>query len=153
MNTAPALAKRELDLTEMRFSNSFMLTSLEAKHPVTICICLTPSDPVLRERHMNTHRLKPVAVAVLVIVIGGCSSVRSRTEMATDDWKVYPGVRRDFSDLDDAFAGKLKGPDWTPAMVGPILVGDIPFSSLVDTAALPYDIYRVENKPDEPSQP
>lgn len=102
---------------------------------------------------MTTYRFKPVAVAFLILLLAGCSSVRSRTEMATDDWKVYPGVRRDFSDLDDAFAGKLKGPDWTPAVVVPILVGDIPFSTLVDTAALPYDIYRVEKTGEEPSQP
>ena len=102
---------------------------------------------------MTPYRLKLVAVAFLVILISGCSSVRSRTEMATDDWKVYPGVRRDFSDLDDAFAGKIKGPDWTPAMVVPILVGDIPFSTVVDTAALPYDLYRVEQNTDESSQP
>jgi len=102
---------------------------------------------------MTTYRFKPVAVAFLILLLAGCSSVRSRTEMATDDWKVYPGVRRDLSDLDDAFAGKLKGPDWTPAVVVPILVGDIPFSTLVDTAALPYDIYRVEKNTDVSSQP
>jgi uncharacterized protein YceK len=102
---------------------------------------------------MTTYCFKPVAVALLVLMLAGCTSVRSRTDMAADDWKVYPGVRRDFSDLDDAFAGKLRGPDWTAAMVIPILLGDIPFSTLVDTAALPYDIYRVEKMPNESAQP
>jgi uncharacterized protein YceK len=29
-------------------------------------------------------------------------------------------------------------------MVVPILVGDIPFSTVVDTGALPYDLYRIQ---------
>lgn len=92
---------------------------------------------------MTSRLTSGIALTVLILMVSGCSSVRSRTEMSTENWKVYPGVRQDFSDLDDAFAGKLKGPDWTPAMVVPILVGDIPFSTVVDTAALPYDLYQI----------
>ena len=92
-------------------------------------------------------RSSPLLLAALALITGlvsGCSTVRARTEMPSDDWKVYPGIRRDVTDLEDAFAGKLKGPAWTTTMVVPILVGDMPFSTVVDTGALPYDIYRIQ---------
>ena len=95
--------------------------------------------PILDRSH-----LKLAALALIAGVVTGCTTVRARTEMPPDDWKVYPGVRRDVTDLTDAFEGKLKGPAWTPAMVVPILVGDMPFSTVVDTGALPYDLYRIQ---------
>ncbi|GAB6048608.1 hypothetical protein JCM19379_24380 [Methyloparacoccus murrellii] len=90
------------------------------------------------------------ALALLALLEDGCSSVRSRTELEPQDWMVYPGVRRDISDLGAAFEGKLKGPSWTPAMVVPILVADLPFSTALDTVALPYDIYQVQRQPETP---
>lgn len=102
---------------------------------------------------MNSISFKPVALALIATIFTGCSSVRSRTEMPPDDWTVYPGLRRDFSDMGDAFEGKIKGPDWSPAVVIPILIGDIPFSTVVDSAALPYDIYRVTQQNDQGIQP
>ena len=93
---------------------------------------------------LDRSQLKLAALALIAGVVTGCTTVRARTEMPPDDWKVYPGVRRDVTDLTDAFEGKLKGPAWTPAMVVPILVGDMPFSTVVDTGALPYDLYRIQ---------
>lgn len=72
----------------------------------------------------------------------GCSSIRARTELPVADWTLYPGVKRDVSDLGDAFDGKLKGPAWIPVVVVPMLVADFPFSTVMDTCALPYDVYR-----------
>ena len=92
-------------------------------------------------------RSSPLILAALALITGlvsGCTTVRARTEMPSDDWKVYPGIRRDVTDLEDAFAGKLKGPAWTTTMVVPILVGDMPFSTVVDTGAFPYDLFRIQ---------
>ena len=93
---------------------------------------------------LDRSQLKLAALALIAGVFTGCTSVRARTEMPTGDWKVYPGVRRDVTDLADTFEGKLKGPAWTSAIVVPILVGDMPFSTVVDTGALPYDLYRIQ---------
>ena len=93
---------------------------------------------------LDRSQLHLAALALIAGVMTGCTSVRARTEMPPDDWKVYPGVRRDVTDLADTFDGKLKGPAWTSAMVVPILLGDMPFSTVVDTGALPYDLYRIK---------
>ena len=102
---------------------------------------------------MTPRLLTVAALALLTLMHSGCTSIRARTEMPDNDWKVYPGMRRDVSDLDDAFTGKLKGQAWSPTMVVPILVADMPFSATLDTLALPYDIYRVTTLTAQPPQP
>ena len=102
---------------------------------------MTPRLPVL------------AALALLTLLNSGCTSIRARTEMPDDDWAVYPGLRRDVSDLNDAFTGKLKGQAWSPVVVAPILVADMPVSVGLDTVGLPYDIYRVTSLPAESAQP
>ncbi len=97
--------------------------------------------------------LTGAALALLTLMHSGCTSIRARTELPDNDWKVYPGMRRGVADLDNAFTGKLKGQTWSPAVVVPILVADMPLSATLDTVALPYDIYRVTTLPAEPPQP
>ena len=82
-------------------------------------------------------------LTLFVVTMSGCSSIRSRTETQPEDWTVYPGVQRDGSDLLKAFEGNLKGPQWTMAFVVPFLIADTPCSVLLDTVALPYDVYLV----------
>ena len=82
-------------------------------------------------------------LTLIVVTMSGCSSIRSRTETQPEDWTVYPGVQRDGSDLLKAFEGNLKGPQWTMAFVVPFLIADTPCSVLLDTVALPYDVYLV----------
>ncbi len=98
----------------------------------------------MKRPSVPTDARLPATLVVLALLISGCSSIRARTELNPDHWQVYPGIQRDVSDLGDAFSGKLKGPAWTPAVVVPMLVGDLPFSTAFDTLALPYDIYRIE---------
>jgi uncharacterized protein YceK len=93
------------------------------------------------------------ALALLTLLNSGCTSIRARTEMPENDWNVYPGVRRDVSELGDAFTGNLKGPAWSPVLVAPILVADMPFSATMDTVALPYDLYRVSTLPEQAPKP
>lgn len=86
-------------------------------------------------------------LALIVVTVSGCSSIRSRTETPSEEWTVYPGVQQDGSDLLKAFEGNLKGPQWTMAVVVPFLIADTPFSVLLDTVALPYDAYLVSQNP------
>lgn len=95
---------------------------------------------------MNQRQLLMTVLVLTALLGAGCTSIRTRTELRAADWSLYPGIMRDASDLGDAFEGKLKGPSWTPVVVVPILIIDLPFSALLDTVALPYDIYRVEER-------
>lgn len=95
---------------------------------------------------MNQRQLISAFLVLTALLGAGCTSIRTRTELPATNWTLYPGIQRDAADLGDAFEGKLKGPAWTPVMVVPILVIDLPFSALLDTVALPYDIYRVEGR-------
>jgi uncharacterized protein YceK len=100
------------------------------------------------------RRLPLLTTLTLITLAGsGCTSIRARTELSPADWTLYPGVRRDVSDLGDAFEGKLNGPGWSPFMVAPILIADLPFSAGLDTLALPYDVNRVASKTEESSGP
>lgn len=83
-----------------------------------------------------------IILALMAQLGTGCTSIRARTELPATDWTLYPGVKRDVSDLGDAFTGQLKGPAWIPVVVVPMLVADFPFSAVMDTCALPYDAYR-----------
>lgn len=76
----------------------------------------------------------------------GCSSVRSRYDTPPENWTVYPGVQRDGQDMVGTLSGDVK-PLWTSALVGPILVADVPFSLVTDTFALPYDLYAMSHRP------
>lgn len=86
-------------------------------------------------------------LALIVVTVSGCSSIRSRTETPSEEWTVYPGVQRDGTDLADAVQGNLKGPQWTMGFVVPFLIADLPFSMILDTVALPYDGYVVSQNP------
>lgn len=93
---------------------------------------------------------KAIALPLLLVLMAGdsgCSSIRSRVDRADADWIVYPGVATDFSDLVSAFEGQLKGPEWTPVVVVPMLLADLPISAAFDTIALPYDLTRIAIRP------
>ena len=90
---------------------------------------------------------------VLLVALSGCTSLRSRVDRADADWMVYPGVATDFTDLGKAFEGKLKGPEWTPVVVVPMLLADLPISAAFDTVALPYDLTRIALRPAGDSAP
>jgi uncharacterized protein YceK len=92
---------------------------------------------------MNQQLSMLIILALMTQLGTGCTSIRARTELPAADWTLYPGVKRDVSDLGDAIEGKLKGPGWIPVVVVPMLVADLPFSTVMDTCALPYDVYRV----------
>lgn len=81
--------------------------------------------------------------ALSSILVCGCTSIRTRSEMLQDQWKVYPGVQQDVTEIGDAFSGELQEPGWIRAMVASILVVDLPFSTVFDTIVMPYDLYRV----------
>lgn len=100
----------------------------------------------MKSTDMKTRKRLWLACLILITSLGsGCTSIRSRTEMPDNDWKVYPGARQDISELGDAFTGKIKGPAWSPVMVVPILIADLPCSTVMDTGALPYDLYKISN--------
>lgn len=95
---------------------------------------------------------KAIALPLLLALMAGdsgCSSIRSRVDRADADWTAYPGVATDFSDLSSAFEGNLKGPVWTPVVVVPMLLADLPISAAFDTIALPYDLTRMAIRPSE----
>lgn len=99
---------------------------------------------------------KAIALPLLLLLMAGtsgCSSIRSRVDRADADWAVYPGVATDFSDLASAFEGKLKGPEWTPVVVIPMLLADLPISAAFDTIALPYDLSRIALQPSSDAKP
>jgi uncharacterized protein YceK len=91
-------------------------------------------------------KFERLAVVVLMsFLMSGCSSIRSRTENADKEWKVYPGVRLDVNDSVGLLSGKNTDPDWIKAIMAAIYSADLPFSALFDTVVAPYDVYRVYN--------
>ena len=86
---------------------------------------------------------------VLAMTLSGCSSIRSRYDTAPEDWTVFPGIQRDGTDMVGTLSGEVR-PLWTSALVGPVLLADVPFSLVTDTLALPYDLYEMGNK--DPAQ-
>ena len=87
-----------------------------------------------------------VLIASALSTTIGCSSVRSRYDTPADQWTVYPGIQRDGKDMVGTLTGDVK-PLWTSALVGPVLVADVPFSLVTDTFALPYDLYAMSRHP------
>ena len=79
---------------------------------------------------------------VIAISMTGCSSIRSRYDTSAQDWTVYPGIQRDGTDMVGTLTGHVD-PLWTSALVGPVLLADVPFSLVTDTFALPYDLYAI----------
>ncbi len=91
----------------------------------------------------------PITARMFMIFIAiwltGCSSIRSRYDTTAEDWTVYPGIQRDGSDMVGTLSGDVR-PVWTSALVGPVLLADVPFSLVTDTFALPYDLYAIGQK-------
>ena len=62
---------------------------------------------------------------------------------------IYPGVRKDMAELSMGSSGKMGMkilPEWVHD-VGAII--DLPFSFILDTLCLPYDISQAEKKEDK----
>lgn len=93
---------------------------------------------------MYTQKTAVPLFIVLAIALSGCSSIRSRSDMPPEKWTVFPGIQQDGSDMIGTFSGQVR-PLWTSALVGPVLLADVPFSLVTDTLALPYDLYAMEN--------
>lgn len=100
-------------------------------------------------------------VVLLGILTVGCSSIRARTDISNDvidenEWTVYPGVQLDIKEMDmlargkplKSFSDDRSGPGWVKGMIATILAFDLPFSTVFDTLAVPYDLYRVYNPED-----
>ena len=93
---------------------------------------------------MYTQKTAVPLFIVLAIALSGCSSIRSRSDMPPEKWTVFPGIQQDGSDMIGTLSGQVR-PLWTSALVGPVLLADVPFSLVTDTLALPYDLYAMEN--------
>lgn len=94
---------------------------------------------------MHRFNLVGLLLASLVLIGSGCSSVRSRYDTPPEQWTVYPGIQQDGKDMVGTLSGDVK-PVWTSALVGPVLVADLPFSLVTDTFALPYDLYTLQTQ-------
>jgi uncharacterized protein YceK len=84
--------------------------------------------------------------AVIILIsffIIGCSSIRARTGIPDQEWTVYPGIQRDLKETGELFSGKRPEPDWVKGLIAAILIADMPFSTVFDTAVVPYDVYRI----------
>lgn len=84
-----------------------------------------------------------IVVALVSILVSGCSSIRARTETPDKQWIVYPGIHRDIKDTGGLFRSKNSDPAWAKGMVATMLVIDLPFSAVFDTVVAPYDLYRI----------
>lgn len=103
---------------------------------------------------MQTQRISLLLWIIVAVALSGCSSIRSRYDTSPEDWTVFPGIQRDGSDMIGTLSGEVR-PLWTTALVGPVLLADVPFSLVTDTVALPYDLYEMgnKNKPQEATAP
>lgn len=77
--------------------------------------------------------MKIVTAGCLCLSISGCSSVMSRTG---SDQGYYAGTQANMN--------MMKSADTSWAMM-PLLMVDLPFTALMDTALLPYDYLRSSN--------
>lgn len=93
---------------------------------------------------MYTPKTAIPLLILLAIALSGCSSIRSRSDMPPEKWTVFPGIQQDGSDMVGTLSGQVQ-PLWTSALVGPVLLADVPFSLVTDTLALPYDLYAMGN--------
>ena len=82
-------------------------------------------------------------VLFISILMFGCSSIRARTETPDNKWTVYPGIQQDLKESDQLINGKRPEPDWVKGVIAAILIADLPFSAVFDTAVMPYDLYRI----------
>lgn len=79
------------------------------------------------------HALRRAALlgcAGVTVILGGCSSIMTHTGPHQG---YYPGTRNDVRMIKDKDTG------W---VMTPFLALDLPFSAVLDTLLLPYDIYR-----------
>ena len=82
-------------------------------------------------------------IVLISFLMAGCSSIRARTETPDDKWTVYPGIQQDLKETDELINGKRSEPDWVKGVIAAILIADLPFSAVFDTAVVPYDLYRI----------
>jgi uncharacterized protein YceK len=99
----------------------------------------------LKEKSMKLNFERWAVVVLMSVLMTGCSSIRSRTENANKEWKLYPGVRLDVKDSVGLLSGKNTDPDWIKGVMAAIYSADLPFSALFDTLVAPYDLYRIYN--------
>ncbi len=92
---------------------------------------------------MLTIQRKTPLVILLSIVLGGCSSIRARDATPATQWMVYPGVRLNVEELKEIATGQREDPLWVQALVSTLLLADLPISTVFDTLASPYDLYRI----------
>jgi len=96
-------------------------------------------------------------VALLSIIMFGCSSIRARNEIPNEKWTVYPGPKKDVEEMGEIFKGERTEPGWIKRLITTILIIDLPISTAFDTVVAPYDVYRIYNPEDfekarEPSE-
>lgn len=93
-------------------------------------------------------------VVLLSIFMLACTSIRARTEILRHDrWTVYPGAKQGVKEMGQLIRGEhaqsSKDIDseagWMKGIIAAILAVDLPFSTLFDTVAIPYDLYRKDN--------
>ena len=86
---------------------------------------------------------KWAVVIFMSLLMFGCSSIRARTETPDKEWTVYPGIQLDIKDTGELFNGKSSEPYWLKGVMTTIYIGDLPFSAVIDTFVMPYDLYRI----------
>lgn len=85
-----------------------------------------------------------VVIVFMSFLMLGCSSIRARTETSDKEWTVYPGIQQDVKDTGELFSGKSSDRGWVKGItVTTILIADLPFSAVLDTVVVPYDLYRI----------
>lgn len=88
-------------------------------------------DNLLRRGRLNSmtnRKSKIIYIITAVFMFNGCSSLKSRG--VYHDGGTYPGVRNLGQNYQDA--------EWGAARV-PAMILDLPFSTVLDTIALPMD--------------
>jgi uncharacterized protein YceK len=109
---------------------------------------------------MKSGISKWALIVLISFLMAGCSSIRARTGTPDEEWTVYPGIQQDLKESDELFSGKRPEPDWVKGVIAAILIADLPFSAVFDTAVVPYDLYRIytskrlgeaSKSPDQPS--
>lgn len=94
---------------------------------------------------MKANIGKWAVIVLLGVLATGCSSIRARTETLESEWKIYPGVRQDMKEMGEIFRGERPRSAWLNGLVTFMLIVDLPFSSIFDTFALPYDLSHIPN--------
>ncbi len=94
---------------------------------------------------MKANTGKWAVIVFWSVLAAGCSSIRARTELPEGEWKIYPGMRQDIREMGEIFRGERPQSLWRNGLVTFMLVVDLPFSSVFDTIALPYDLGLLPN--------